>query len=321
MNLSGYEVIHYGKVHHINIFMASITYRDFHMHSAWEIGVLERGKACIKTKNKEYYLEPGDLIVFSSDQVHAIKAIGEPTLFFYIQFSNNFCAEYAPLISKTELKCNSINKYFSKEKRVEIIRTLHEMGYAYFYETKHYDIKCVGSLAELIYTLLKNMPNREINSAEYSIQKKKSRRLNRIISYMEEHYNEPLRLSDLATEEELSPTHLSHFFRENMNMTFQNYLNSIRLDRALQMMNDASLKATDICIACGISDSRFLNKMLENHYGYTFKEYRERMKWNNQMRQSEHYTPSVREDCYFLTDENAKNSMLEFCVNGEDIPR
>ena len=321
MNFSGYEVIHYGKVRHINIFMASITYRDFHMHSAWEIGVLEKGKACVQTKNKEYYMEPGSLIALSSDQVHAVKAIGEPTLFFYVQFSNNFCAEYAPLISKTELQSNNVDKYYSPEKRIEIVRLLHEMGHAYFYETKNYDIKCIGSLGQLIYLLFQNMPIREINSAEYSIQKKKSRRLNRIISFMEEHYYEPLRLSDLANEEEISPTHLSHFFHENMNMTFQNYLNSIRLDRALQLMTDASLKATDICIACGISDSRFLNKMLENRYGYTFKEYRDRIRCNNQMRQSEHYTPTVREDCYFLSDENAKNNMLEYCTNGEDIPR
>lgn len=321
MNLSGYEVIHYGKVRHINIFMASITYRDFHMHSAWEIGVLEKGKACIQTKNREYYLEPGNLIAFSPDQVHAIKAVGEPTLFFFVQFSNNFCAEYAPLISKTELQNNSMDPYFSPERRIDIIRTLHEMGYAYFYETKNYDIKCISSLGQLIYWLFQNMPSREINSAEYSIQKKKTRRLNRIISYMEEHYFEPLRLSDLAKEEEISTTHLSHFFHDNMNMTFQNYLNSIRLDRALQLMNDSSLSVTDICIECGISDSRFLNKMLENRYGYTFKEYTERMKWNNQMRQSEHYTPTISEDCYFLTDENAKNNMLEFCVNGEDLAR
>jgi len=106
-----------------------------------------------------------------------------------------------------------------------------------------------------------------------------------------------------------------------MNMTFQEYLNAIRLDRAVQLVSDPNLSAADICDACGISDSRFLNKMLENRYGYTFKEYRERMKWNTQMRQSEHYTPTVQEDCFFLTDENAKNSMLKFCTHGEDIPR
>jgi AraC-like DNA-binding protein len=320
MNFSGYEIIHYGKVRHINIFMASITYRDFHMHSAWELGILEQGRACIKMKNQDYIMEPGSLIVLNPNQVHAIKSIGPPTLFLYVQFSNNFLSEYLPKLSKIEFQNNGVDRFLSDELRGELRRELHEAAYAYLYETDNYDMKCVGAVCDLFYTILRHMPYRAINSAEYSIQKKKTKRINRITSYMEEHYGEPLRLADLASREEVSPTYLSHFFHESMNMTFQEYLNAIRLDRAVQLVSDPNLSAADICDACGISDSRFLNKMLQNRYGYTLKEYRTRMAWDTKVRESEHYTPSVQEDCFFLTDENAKQSMLAFCQNGERLP-
>lgn len=313
MNLPGYEVIHYGKVKHIKAFIASITYRGFHMHSAWELGLLIKGKACIQTKHKEEIMEEGDIAIINPNQVHAIKAIGAPTILVYIQFSSNFCCEYIPLLSKTELQDILLSPHFTGEELEKIRHRFCQTAYAFLAETEHYNLKCVGNICVMMYAILQQLKSRTIDSAEYTFQKRKTERINRITSYMEEHYYESLHLRDLAQLENVTTTYLSHFFHENMNMTFQEYLNSIRLDRALQLVPDLTLKANDICEACGISDSRFLNKLLSNRYGYNLKQYRERMAWDAKVRQNVNYVPTVYEDCFFVADDEAQAMLRDYC--------
>lgn len=313
MSLSGYEVLHYGKVRHIKIFIASITYRGYHMHSAWELGLLMEGKACIQSKNKDEIMEAGDIAIINPNRAHAIKAIGTPTKFLYIQFSNNFCNEYIPLLSKIEVQDILIGRHFTKEEMEQIRHRFCQTAYTFLAETENYNMKCLGDICIIMYAVLQQLQYRTIDSAEYTVQKRKTERLNRITSYMEEHYYEPIHLRDLAEMENVTTTYLSHFFHENMNMTFQEYLNAIRLDRALQLVLDPTLKATDICEACGISDSRFLNKLLCNRYGYNLKQYRERMAWDAKVRQNVNYVPTVYEDCFFVPDDEARIMLREYC--------
>ena len=78
----------------------------------------------------------------------------------------------------------------------------------------------------------------------------------------------------IARLENITVCHASHFIRKMLGISFQEYLNNIRFDRALGYVRDSDLSILDICMETGFSSSRYLNRMFMEKFGMTVKEYR-----------------------------------------------
>ena len=58
-------------------------------------------------------------------------------------------------------------------------------------------------------------------------------------------------------------------------MTFLDYLNNVRFEKALMLITDSNMRMVDICMESGFSDVKYLNRMFEKRFGCTPKAYRE----------------------------------------------
>ena len=74
----------------------------------------------------------------------------------------------------------------------------------------------------------------------------------------------------------MTPTHLCHFFKETFGLSFREYLNKVRLEKAMVLLQDPRLYLVDVCMETGFSDSRYLNTVFEKAFGYSVAEYRRR---------------------------------------------
>ena len=57
----------------------------------------------------------------------------------------------------------------------------------------------------------------------------------------------------MITFENVTKTYLSHFIHDNLNMTFQEYVSSVRFERALKLIRSTSMCLTDISVGSGFS--------------------------------------------------------------------
>ena len=73
-------------------------------------------------------------------------------------------------------------------------------------------------------------------------------------------YSEPVRLSEIAEREGLTQTYLSHLFREQLHIPFQDYLGRLRLEAAMLLLRQSDTTLTDAAYACGFSDPKYLNQ-------------------------------------------------------------
>ncbi|MDV3429505.1 MAG: AraC family transcriptional regulator [Bacillota bacterium] len=136
----------------------------------------------------------------------------------------------------------------------------------------------MGLWKTLFYQLINHAPYHLVSDEE---KIKRTNRLNRITNYIDENFSSKLLLSDIADHENLSLTYLSHFFKDNFNTTFQNYLMNIRFEKAKQLIVQTEEKLIDICLESGFSDIRYLNRMFFKQYGCTPKEYRKKINSHN----------------------------------------
>lgn len=304
MGQSEYELIRYEKIRHMQIFIVCISFRNAHLHRAWELGLVLEGSARIRLKDESFTVRPGDLLLFNPNQSHEITSLEpQPVKILILQASVYFCGDYLPSLRRVEFDRIRLNELFSVQPLETLTRRMLDTARAFWESAPYSQLYCVAQYCLLFRDLLLQVPHRTISDAEYSSRKKRADRLDRVTGYIEEHYYEPLRLSDLAKSEGVTTAYLSHFLRDNLNITFQDYLNITRFEKALQLIGDPGLSLLDICMECGFSDSRYLNKLFLQRFGCPAKEYRALLKEREAPAQSGAPIPTLASERILPTEE------------------
>ncbi|MGN0505662.1 MAG: response regulator [Lachnospiraceae bacterium] len=96
------------------------------------------------------------------------------------------------------------------------------------------------------------------------------------IKYMEEHYMEKLKLSDVADHVYVSQWHLSKLLNGYAGQSFSDMLNTIRIDHAKELLEDPSLRISDITDMVGFLDIAHFSRVFKKLTGVSAGEYRNR---------------------------------------------
>lgn len=272
------EQIRYEKLKHIRIFINSIMFRAMHEHSAFEIDIILKGSANIRSGRGAFMVHPGSLLIFNSYEPHEITAEPSETLqILAIQVSNSFCESYCPRLHNVSFLTPVAADTFPSSDRATLRDRIFAVALSYLEELPFFELRCVGEISLLLSDLLRLLPYEAIPDSAYVSQKNKSARVRRITNYIDKHYREKISLAVLAEQEGITPTHLSHIFKEAFHVSFQEYLNALRLEKALVLMKNPDVYLVDICLDCGFSDTRYLNRMFQKEFGCTATEYRQRL--------------------------------------------
>ena len=174
-----------------------------------------------------------------------------------------------------------------------------EVAENYFKADSLYELLCFGKSALVLYKLLCNMPHHSISSEEAARESLKNARLMRFTQYVEENFRQKIRLADFAQAEGCSVSYLSHFIRNTMNQTFQDYVNSVRFRHACKLIAEGKLSMISISMESGFSDYRYFSQAFQKAYGMTPAEYSR--KANTVITEHDSHIPSAHSQELFLT--------------------
>jgi AraC-like DNA-binding protein len=107
------------------------------------------------------------------------------------------------------------------------------------------------------------------------------KRINLICDFVQNNYTHKILLDDLAELVDVSRYRVSHFIKEYLGVSLQEYISNIRLERALRELSYTDHKVAEISTECGFSDVKYLNKAIKLRLGITALKYR-KMSVNNQ---------------------------------------
>lgn len=91
----------------------------------------------------------------------------------------------------------------------------------------------------------------------------------RLLTYLGDHYTEPLSLSATAQALGVSKYHLSRCFSQKIGCNFQFYLNTLRAQRANALLDESELRLTDICFEAGFDSISTFYRAYKAFYGVT----------------------------------------------------
>lgn len=102
----------------------------------------------------------------------------------------------------------------------------------------------------------------------------KNEKINEIVEYINEHYNEDISLESLSRMFWLEKKYLSKLFKKYVGENYVEYVTKKRIDAAKQMLEDRSLTISEIAERVSYCDSNYFAVLFKKNVGMTPKEYR-----------------------------------------------
>jgi two-component system response regulator YesN len=105
---------------------------------------------------------------------------------------------------------------------------------------------------------------------------KKVTQIRPAINYIDANYDKPISLADIARISHLSVSRLAHIFKEQMGITIIDYLTSVRIERAKQLLLATGQSCTEICFQVGYNNQSYFSRTFKELVGMTPRQFRSR---------------------------------------------
>ena len=251
----------------------------WHWHPEIEITYVRKGTMCYKVNNLVYHLKEGDIVFNNSGALHSgtmenqedcayIPVTFDPRL-IYGFFQSTVNSKYVdPVIQDSMLPaiCIDQSESWHKPFREYLLRIIDlDEKKPDFYEL---DITiCLQSMWRLLLEHITYEPqaSRE-NSLEYD-------RIKKILSYIEENYQNKITLNDIAGHIHLCESECTRLFKRHMNTTLFAFLQEYRIERSLEFLQDDQ-PVSAVADKAGFSDPNYYSKVFAKIKGCSPREYR-----------------------------------------------
>lgn len=132
-------------------------------------------------------------------------------------------------------------------------------------------------LEEAIETMVGNLKRKNILGTEEIAEHESvasSFIVKNALEYIEENYRQKVKLSDVAEKTYVSQWHLSKLLNKHTGQNFSEILNSIRIEKAKELLEDPALRIGDIAEEVGFLDMAHFSRVFKKQAGISANEYR-----------------------------------------------
>lgn len=250
-----------------------------HRHAEYELNFIEhaQGVKRVVGDSTEIIGDYDLVLITGEDLEHAweqntcnSRNIREVT----IQFSKDI---FGNMIQKTQF--DSIRKMIDRAQcglrfPMEAIMKVYNLLDTLSTEEKGFH--AVIKFFEILYELSLFDNAQELSSSSFAKAHNfsESRRVEKIQTYISEHYHETIRLETLANLVGMTPVSFSRFFKLHTGKTLSEYIIDIRLGFASRLLIDSSRSVAEICYECGFNNLSNFNRIFKRKKDCSPKEFR-----------------------------------------------
>ncbi|MDR0908179.1 MAG: helix-turn-helix domain-containing protein [Spirochaetaceae bacterium] len=273
MDRTNFEQIQYGAAEDVKTVVASRLNVYPHWHNEIELVFAVRGSVLWTIGGEESVLEEGAIGIVNSMETHSIYSVADEereanNLFFFLQFSERFMRSmFSDCGSST-----FVHKLDEKPELVEIRRfllaILRECISKSNKEKNSANSSIVHGYASAVMALLIKFYSEKEQEKAFVKNKydKNAERLKKIFKFVSEHYKDTPSLAEAAKLIFVSPNYLSHFFKEAVGMSYIQYVNYVKAERARERLIASDDKIIDIMEDAGFSNLKNFNAVFKAHF-------------------------------------------------------
>ena len=250
-----------------------------HWHDEVEIIYVKKGTLRIFIEGNVYEGSAGEIYLVNPGELHYMEVDTVAADYYTLLFSVDFISSRGqdvlemeiiePLREQKKQLKQDLNSIHCAERIAPFLCRLIELN-----EEKIgvYQLRTKGILIELI---------SEFAEAECFYEpdfRKKSNLQRDMISYIQEHFTEKLTLKMLSDEFHLSEKYISRYFKEQFSISFMQYVEHLRMERAKKLLRETERSITEIALASGYPSVNFFIRSFKEENEVTPLRYRKQLR-------------------------------------------
>lgn len=239
-----------------------------HKHHEIELHYCIKGSILMKLSETEYKVMPGEMIVVGSMTAHELisKEVGTASLF--IEFGPAFLHEYFDTLVDLDLGDPIIKKedFLDSPALLSALSDMIELNGKSDEVSKMNSVGCIWRIASEIARIKRGESKRD--------EKKKSLKIEKVISYIHAHYAEDITLDDATSLVGYSKGSFCKTFKDATGMGFHSYLNNYRIQSSLYLLKNTEMAIGEVAEAVGFSEFKSFCRVFKSVMGLTPSEYK-----------------------------------------------
>ncbi len=247
-----------------------------HLHYHVEIAYIEDGGVKAFVDSDSYSLSAGDILVVFPNRIHRFECSGKEKYKLFI-INPDRIPDLAHKINH-ETAQNPVIKSAAQNKRLmSLINILSETETISSYKDNDISEAMVmkGYLLAFFGELLSMMPMSKSRSDD-------SHAIRSILDYCSQNFKQDISLSSLEEEIHLSKYYISHLFGDKLGVSFNEYINSLRVSEACRHLRLGDMSITEISEMSGFGTLRTFNRAFQKQMGMSPSEYRKSNRYEHQ---------------------------------------
>lgn len=234
-------------------------YRNLHNISHWhmehELIACREGSAQVMLDDTMFNITQQQCIFCPSGRVHYISASPDSLLLVCL-FNEKM---YDPITSPFALE----NPVF--EDRYGILTKLSEIRHELQNQPIFFECRTEAMIGEILVDVFRGEPLRKAQWQFSDVITRYKQFLNHIdLEYEHITYQNAVQFMNM------SDAYFSRYFKRQAGMTFSQYLNVVRIEKAVQLLESApTMKITDVMLRCGFNTIRSFNRVFRAVTGFT----------------------------------------------------
>lgn len=259
----------------------------WHYHPEMEILIVNHGEADFAASGRTLHLRAGQGILINQNVMHSVSpsdqaancsvysTVFHPS-FLFGERENALSAKYLPPV----LDAPSLKALFLDEAdpfAEKILDLVNSIIAANLMKRNGYELVTKSCLCQLWIKLLEHKPAQAEKASRLKALSVDEERVKKIISYLEEHYAEPITLDMLAEFTQISKSECCRCFKRTLALTPVEYLMQLRIRHAVKILQDHAhmpLSMAELARNTGFHNASYFNKVFRQFMHCTPSEYK-----------------------------------------------
>lgn len=245
-----------------------------HWHAEIELNYTAVGSIdAFYIEGDTYQTTAGDLLYVNPYEVHGVRNFKnheQEEIGLSVIIPTPFIERYCPVMKNyrilaRKLNADLLNNYAVYQELIFEFNAL--LALAAKKPDDINNLRAVASVTKILALYLENFSEKKVDDGTANIDE----RIQKIITYVHNHYTQELKLSDIAAECHLTESYLSRYFKKRLGLTLFQYVEMIRSTHAIEELKKNEKSVEEIADQTGFADAKAMNKCLKKIYGKTAK--------------------------------------------------
>ena len=225
-----------------------------HWHVYIELVYVIQGMIEVGINNESRTLYGGDMAVFSSNDIHYLQST-DSEIYLFI---------FNPAILDAQAgwpKCGILKNSFFTEEQIpaHIKASIFAIYRNSNPQSEAEQLKTKANVLNL-FSFILSKGKTERQSYLKIIPRE---RMQHVLEYIETNFTQRITLDDAASVAHMSKYYFSSFFKSLTGMGFVNYVNTLRVNEAEQLLVNSGKNIADIAFECGFESIRTFNRVFK----------------------------------------------------------